>query len=116
MHHHPHVTPSVWISLSLSLATLPIVHRFRQVLRAASRIYTELLYVRAGHPAFARPCEGVDKSISLMSSSLPLQQCPVCLVRLILIVFVMGGRWLYSCCSVGCCLQDLFNIARIILV
>ena len=42
-----------------------------------------------------------------MSSSLLLLQCPVCLVRLTLIVFVMGGRWPYSCCFVGCCLQDL---------
>ena len=44
-----------------------------------------------------------------MSSSLLLQQCPACLVRLIWIVFVMGGRWPYSCCFVGHCLQDLFN-------
>ena len=28
----------------------------------------------------------------------------------------MGGRWPYSCCFVGYCLQDLFNIARSILV
>ena len=40
-----------------------------------------------------------------MSSSLLLQQCPTCLVRLILIDFVMGGRWPYSCCFVGCCLH-----------
>ena len=40
------------------------------------------MYVRAGRPAFARPCEGVHKSTSLMSSSLLLQQCPACLVRL----------------------------------
>ena len=51
-----------------------------------------------------------------MSSSLLLQQYPVYLVHLILIVFVMGGWWLYSCCFVGCCLQDLFNIAHSILV
>ena len=51
-----------------------------------------------------------------MSSSLLLQQCPTCLVRLILIVFVMGCRWPYICCLVWCCLQDLFNIARSILV
>ena len=55
-------------------------------------------------------------STSLMNSSLLLQQCPTRLVRLILIVFVMGGKWPYSCCFVGCCLQDLFNIARRILV
>ena len=30
-----------------------------------------------------------------MSSSLILQQCPACLVRLTWIVFVMGGRWPY---------------------
>ena len=28
----------------------------------------------------------------------------------------MGGRWPYSCCFVGCCFQDLFNIACSILV
>ena len=40
------------------------------------------MYVRAGRPAFARPCEGVHSSTSLMSSSLLLQQCAACLVRL----------------------------------
>ena len=55
-------------------------------------------------------------STSFMSSSLLLQQCPACLVRLTLIVFVMGGEWPYSWCFVGCCLQDLFNITRSILV
>ena len=68
------------------------------------------MQVRAGCPAFAWPCEGVNRSTSLMSSSLLLQQCPACLVRLHLIVFMIGGRWPYSCCFV-----DLFNIARSIL-
>ena len=40
-----------------------------------------------------------------MSSSLLLQQCPACLVRLTCIVFVMGGKWPYSWCLVGCCLR-----------
>ena len=74
------------------------------------------MYVRAGHPAFAWPYVGVHRSTSLMSSSLLLQQWPACLVRLTWIVFMMGGRWPYSWCLVGCCLQDLFNIARNILV
>ena len=74
------------------------------------------MYVRAGRPAFARPYVGIRRSTSLMSSSLLLQQCPACLVRLTWIVFVMGGRWPYSWCYVGCCLLDLFNIARSILV
>ena len=70
------------------------------------------MYVRAGHPAFARLYVGVHRSTSLMSSSPFLQQYPACLVCLIWIVFMMGGRWPYSWCFVGCCLQDLFNIAR----
>ena len=45
-----------------------------------------------------------------MSSFLLLQQFPACLARLTWIVFVMSGRWPYSCCFVGCCLQDLFYI------
>ena len=74
------------------------------------------MYVRAGRPAFARPYVGVHRSTSLMTSSLLLQQCPTCLVRLTWIIFVTGGRWPYSWCFVGCCRQDLFNIARNILV
>ena len=46
-------------------------------------------------PTFARPCEGVLRSTLLMSSSLLLQKCPTCLVRLTLIVFVMGGRCIH---------------------
>ncbi len=34
------------------------------------------MYVRAGRPAFAWPYAGVNRSTSLMSSSLLLQQCP----------------------------------------
>ena len=41
------------------------------------------------------------RSTSLMSSSLILQQCSACLI---LIVFMMGGRWPYSNCFVRCCL------------
>ena len=74
------------------------------------------MYVLAGHPALARPYVGVHRSTSLMSLSLLLQQCPACLVRLTRIVFMMGGRWPNSWCFVGCCRQDLFNIACNILV
>ena len=34
------------------------------------------------------------------------------LVRLTWIVFVMRGRWPYSWCLMGCCRQDMFNIAQ----
>ena len=74
------------------------------------------MYVRAGRPAFARPYVGVHRSTSLMSSSLLLQQCPACLVCLIWIVFVIGGRWPYSWCLVGCCRKDLFKIAHSIIL
>ena len=74
------------------------------------------MYVWAGRPAFAWPYVGVHRSTSLMSSSLLLQQYPACLVRLTCIVFVMGGKWPYSWCLVGCCRQDLFNITLNILV
>ena len=96
---------------------VPIVHYFQLILRATTRIGTELLYEGSSWTlVFARPCKGVHRSTSLMSSSRLFQQCPACLVRLILIVFVMGYRWPYSCCFVGYGLQDLFNIARSILV
>ena len=51
-----------------------------------------------------------------MSLSLLFWECTACLVRLIWTVLEMGGRWLYSCCFVGCYFQHLFNIARSILV
>ena len=63
------------------------------------------MYFRAGRPAFARPYVGVHRNTSLMSSSLLLQQCFACLVRLTWIVFEMGGRWPYSWCLVGCYLR-----------
>ena len=74
------------------------------------------MYVRAGRPAFALQYMGVHRSTSLMSSSLLLLQCPACLVRLTWIVLLVGGRWLYSRCFVGCFLKDLFKTARSILV
>ena len=64
------------------------------------------MYVRAGRPAFAWPYVGVHRSTSLMSSSLLLQQCPACLVRLTCIVFVIGGKWPYSWCLVWCCQKN----------
>ena len=64
------------------------------------------VYVRAGRLAFAHPCEGVHMSTLFMSSSILLQKCRACMVRLILIIFVMGGRCPYSCCFVVCCHQD----------
>ena len=55
------------------------------------------------------------KKTILFNSSLLYKFC-LSLVCLTWIVFVMGGRWRYSSCFVGCCLQDLFIITHIILV
>ena len=52
----------------------------------------------------------IDVKGSLMSSPLFLQQCCAYLVCLIWMVLEMGGSWLYSCCFLGCCFQELFNI------
>ena len=73
-------------------------------------------YRFVGCPALACPCEEVHMSTSLMSSSLLLQQCPKCLVHLIWMALEMGGRWPFSCCLMGWCFQELFNIACSILV
>ena len=116
-HHHHHVVPLARISLTLS-------RHFSLSFTASGRSsglhpvssHSCCMYVRAGRPAFARSRVGVHRSTSLMSSSLLLHHCPACLVRLTWIVFVMGGRWPFSWCLVGCCRQDLYHIACNILV
>ena len=116
-HHHHHVMPPARISLTLSrhFSLSFVASGWSSGLHPVSS-QSCCTYVRAGRPAFAWPYVGVHKSTSLMSSSLLLQQCPACLVRLTWIVFLMGGRWPYSWCFVGCCFREFFNIARIILV
>ena len=116
-HHHHHIVPQTRISLTLSLHfSLSFIAFGRSSGLHPVSSHSCSMYVRAGRPAFAWPYVGVHRSTSLMSSSLLLQQCPACLVHLTCIVFLMGGRWLYSWCLVGCCGQDLFNIALKILV
>ena len=116
-HHQHHIVPSARISMTLSrhtsLSSIAL-SRSSELHPVSSQSYCML--VRACRPAFARPCEGVHRSTSLMSSLQLFQQNPTCLAHLTLIVFVMGCKWPYNCCFVGCCLQDLFNIARSILV
>ena len=116
-HHHHHVVPLARISLTLSrYFSLSFIASGRSSGQHPGSSHSCWMYVRVRRPAFARPYVGVHRSTSLMNSSLLLQQWPACLVRLTWIVFVMGGRWLYSWCLAGCCRQDLFNIARNILV
>ena len=108
-HHNHHVVSPARISLVLSrhFSLSFIASGWSSGLHPVSS-HSCCMYVRAGRPAFAGPYAGVHRS----TSSLHLQQCPACLVRLTCIVFVTGGRWPYSWCLVGCCRLDLFNIAR----
>ena len=113
--HHHHVVPPSRISLTL-YRHLSFIASVRSSGLHPVSSYSCCMYVRADRPTFARSYVGVHRSTPLMSSSLLLQLCPACLVRLTWIVFVMGCRWPYSWYFVGYCLQDLFNIARSILV
>ena len=65
------------------------------------------------------PCSSVwrgQQEYIAYDLALLLLQSPTCLARLVWMVFEMLGRCPYSCCFVGCCLQDLFNTTRSILV
>ena len=111
-HHHYHVVPLARIYLTLSRHfSISFIASGRSYWLHPVSSHSCCMYVLAGRPAFARLYAVVHRSTSLMSSSLLLQQCTTCLVRLTWRVFVMGGRWPYSWSFVGCCRQDLFNIA-----
>ena len=114
-HHHVVLLSRISLTLSRHLSLSSIIPS------RSSRLHPVLAqiccrYILACCPKLARLCEGVHGSTLLMNSPVLLQQCPTCLVHLIWMVFMMGGRWLYSCCFVGCCLQNLFNTAWGILV
>ena len=117
LEHHHHVVPVARISLTLSrYFSLSFITSGSSSGQHPVSSHNCCMYVQAGRPTFAWPFVGIHWSTSLMSLSLLLQQYPACLVYLAWIVFMMGGRWPYSWCLVGCCYQDLFNIARSILV
>ena len=82
-HHHLHVTLVARISPTLSHhSSLSFIALGRSSGQHPVSSHSCWMYVRGGRPAFTRPCVGVHKSTSLMSSSPLLQQCPACLVRL----------------------------------
>ena len=97
-HHHYHVVPPARISQILSRhSSLSFIASGRSLRLHPVSSQSCCMYIPAGRLAFARLYEGVHRSTSLMSSSLLLKQCPACLVRLTLIVFVIGGRWPIRC-------------------
>ena len=84
-----HVMPLARISLTLSRHfTLSFIASGRSSELHPVSSQSCCMYVRTGHPALAQPYVGVHWSTSLMSSSLLLQQCPACLVRLTWIVYI----------------------------
>ena len=90
---HHHVVPLARISLTLSLhVSLSFIASGRSSGLHPVSSHSCCMYVRAGRPAFDWPNVGVHRSTSLTISSLLLQQCPACLVRLVCIVFVIGDR------------------------
>ena len=110
-HHHHHAVLVAQISLTLSRNfSLSFIASGRSSGQHPVSSHSCWMYVCASRPAFARPCVEVHKSTSLMSTSLLLQQCPACLVRLTWIAFVIGGRWPYSWWLVGYCRQDVMNL------
>ena len=81
-HHHHHIVLAARISLILSRhSSLSFIALGRSSGQHPVSSHSCWMYVRAGRPDFARPCVGIHKSTSLMSSSLLLQQCPACLVH-----------------------------------
>ena len=106
--HHHHVALVARISLTLSRHTsLSFIALGRSSGQHPVSSHSCWMYFRAGRPAFVRPYVGVHKSTSLMSSSLLLQQCPACLVRLTWIVFVIGGSLAAQLVSCGVLLPGL---------
>ena len=89
-HHHHLVVPSARISLALSRhPSLSFIASGRSSGLHPVSLQSCSMLVWADRPAFAQPCEGVYRSTSLMSSSLHLQQCSACVVRITRMVFVM---------------------------
>ena len=72
-HHHHHIVLVARISLTLSRhSSLSFIALGRSSGQHPVSSHSCWMYVRAGRPAFARPCVGIHKSTSLMSSSLLL--------------------------------------------
>ncbi len=96
-HHHHHVVPLARISLTRSRHfSLSFIASGRSSGLHPVSSYSCYMYLLAGRSTFVRPYMGVHRSTSLMRSSLLLQLCPACLIRLTWMVFVMGGRWPYN--------------------
>ena len=104
-HHHHHDVRLARISLTFSLhVSLSFIAFGRSSGLHPVSSHSCCMNVRAGRPAFDWPYAGVHRCTSLTISSLLLQQCPACLVRLACIVL----RLCRYCCmdaQLGCWLN-----------
>ena len=101
---------------SPSLATLP----YRSSLPAGLQGYSQYPH-RAAICSFKLVAllllDHVRGSVgNIIFDLVPASPAVSCMSGSSLIVFLMDGRWPYRCCLVVCCLQELFNIARNIIV
>ena len=126
---------------SLSSIFASIIHHCRQLFQTTSCVHEELLlvsscwpaknyttmkrvtkenvlyeFILASQPTITQQWKGLHKRMSFINSFFLLQPCPAYLVCLTWMVLEIGNKWLYCSCFVGCCFQDLFNIAHNILV
>ena len=106
---HKHARISWTLSRHLSLSSIAPGRSSRLHPVLAQSCFRSVLVC---HPTLDHPCEVDHWSVYEFVFTSPA----VYLIRLILMVFEMSGRWPYRCCFVGCCLWDLFNKARSILV
>ena len=106
-----------WLSLSLSphlsLSSLS-PDRSPKLTPVSIQSWCKLFLPR--WPTLACPCAGVHRRTLFMGSSLLLQQCPACLIRLTWTVFEAGSKRSYYCGFMGYCCQNLFKTARSIFV
>ena len=115
--HRPNISSCHAISMDIPdplSPPLPIVHCFRQVFRTRSRIGTELMYVGSSWSSclFLSMWRGPQEYITY--ELVPTSPAVFCMSGFSNFNSFRDG-W-YSCCFVGCCLLDLFNIACSILV
>ena len=103
-HHHGLLIDQTFLTLSnhSSLFVITIDKSFTQHPVSASNWWLCFCWL-------ANTDVSMSWKMSLTSSSLLLQQCLTCLACLTWMVCETGDKWLYSCCFVGCCFQDLFK-------
>ena len=105
-HQHHDAPASMFFFLTLTCHS-SYMASLRSVFPATFCITTEFLSIcsRWSSNICSSVCRGLNEHIvyEFVLTSL------ACDVRPIWMVFEIDGWWPYSCCFVGCCIQDLFN-------